>query len=107
MSSIFDGLSGIFAGMLGGVVLHLPRGGTEREVQAIFREPPIVIEGDDGHDVLDVAPVLRVPAPAAAEILVGDRVQPEDGRVYRVVSRQPGFSPATDALVTFVLELDG
>lgn len=102
--SIFDGLSGLMTGVFGGSVLHMPQSGPARTVQAIFREPPIEIIGDDDHAVLDVAPVLRVPAPVADGIAVGDLVQPENGLIYRVVNRQPGNGPAIDAFTTFALE---
>lgn len=104
MTTLFDGVAGLLTDVFGGSVTHRPAQGGEFIRHWIFRAPPVEVLGDDGHPVLDVLPILRVPGPAAMSVSIGDRVLPGNGKIYAVINRQPSGSPASDAFVVFELE---
>ncbi len=101
--SLFDGMTGLLNDVFGGPVLYLPISGRERTIRAIFREVPVTIAGEDGRDVLIVAPTLSVPQDAADLMQRKDRVE-VGGAIYWVLNRIPSASPAGDRFVTFQLE---
>lgn len=105
MTSVFDGMAGLLNDVFGGPVMHRPRGGVPQSRHWVFREPPVEVMDDDGHAVLDIIPILRVPGSDAASVSIGDQVEPGNGKTYRVINRQPSGSPAADAAVIFGLEL--
>lgn len=104
MTSLFDGLSGLLNDVFGGPVTWLPRSGREVTIQAIFREEPVTVAGDDGRNVLIVAPTLSVPQDGAVDMARGDRVE-VGGRDYRILNRIASASPASDRFVVFQLEV--
>lgn len=104
MSGLFDGLASVLNAVFGAPVTLRRAGRADLVLQGLLRAPPVALLDEDGHAVLDQAPVLRVPGPAAAQIAPGDLVLPGEGPTYRVLSRQPGGSPAADAFVAFELE---
>lgn len=104
MTSYFDGLAGLLTGVFGGSVSHTPPGGSAVVIDAVFREEPVTVPGDDGRDVLILSPTLKVPADHAAGIVRGSGIAPGNGKTYEVLNGQPGGSPAADAFIIFELE---
>lgn len=103
MTSIFDGMTGILADVFGAPVIWRPANGAEREIQSIFRESPIEVEGADGQIVMIEAPTWRVARNLAPGVARGDRIEVPDGRVFRVMVVHDNGSPARDTF--FVCEL--
>jgi len=104
MTSIFDGMTGIAASVLGAPVSYLPAGGAARPVESILRRTPVRATGPDGHDVLVTAPTWRVARNLAPELARGDRVI-DGGETFQVLNVWPQGSPAVDAHVLCELEL--
>lgn len=105
MPGPFDGMSGIIAGVFGDVVVIYPGGGSAQEVQAIFRENPIQTGDAFGEGGFwTSAPSLKVKATEAEGLGSGDRVD-ADGRIWRILNRVPGGSPAADRFLMFELEI--
>jgi len=104
MASVFDGLAGVAAAVLGAKVLYQPKVGTSREVQSIFREQPTEVVDQDGHPVLIVVPTWRVQRTLVPELARGDRILP-GAKQYLVKNIWPTGSPAADASV--ICELEG
>ncbi|UWQ59962.1 hypothetical protein K3722_07480 [Leisingera caerulea] len=104
MTSFFDGMAGLLTGVFGGSVTHTPPGGGASVIDAVFREEPVTVTGDDGRDVLIMAPTLKVPADHAAGIVRESEIAPGNGKTYRVLNGQSGGSPAVDAFMIFELE---
>ncbi len=104
MTAIFDGLTGIAAGVLGAPVGYTPAGGTTRTVVSIFRRRPVRAMGPDGTEVLITSPSWRVRHHLVPELARGDTITVA-GQDWRVLNVWPQGSPATDAHV--VCELDG
>ena len=107
MASIFDGMSGIIAGALGDPVIYAPAGGAAREIQSIFREAPIEIDGADGQIVRIDAPTWRVGRDLAPEVRRGDHITVPGGRSYKVMVVHPTGSPASDACLICELQTVG
>ncbi|MFC3180458.1 head-tail joining protein [Cypionkella sinensis] len=105
MTSVFDGLAGVTASVLGAPVPYLPKGGPSRDVQSVFRETPIEATDQDGHPVLIVAPTWRVRRNLVPELARGDKISPANGKAYAVKNIWPSGSPAADAAVICELEL--
>lgn len=105
MTSLFDGVSGLISGVFGAPVTLTSQTGAVRIIEAVIRNSPVELMGEDGRGVLDVAPQMRVVAWVAAGIEVGDHVETASGVRYRVLHRQPSGSPATDAMTLFGLEV--
>lgn len=94
--------------MFGDPVTIYPGGGSAQTVQAVFREASVEIGSDlpeDGAVVQEAAPTLRVRRDQAGGLDVGDRVDAPNGKTYRCLPPLVSPSPATDALVTYPLEL--
>ncbi|MVO14813.1 head-tail joining protein [Parasedimentitalea huanghaiensis] len=106
MSSYFDGMAGLLTNILGSSVSHTPVGGEKHTLEAVFREEPVEVTGEDGRDVLVLAPTLKVPADQVAGIVRGSLIDPANGKTYLVLNGQPGGSPADDGFVIFELEED-
>ncbi|MEZ5724385.1 MAG: hypothetical protein R3E47_04750 [Paracoccaceae bacterium] len=106
MTSIFDGMSAIIAGALGGTVRYRPTTGPERDVPGLFREAPIEVEDATGNIVLIPAPTWRVAHNLVPELARGDQITTPDGRSWSVMNVQPGGSPAADANVVAELHRD-
>lgn len=104
MPSIFDGVAGILNDMFGASVTITPAAGVPVNVQAIFREEPVVIGGGEGGDVLGVMPTLKVQSAGAAGLATGDTVDPGNGKIYRIVNSSVSGSPAADRFIIFELE---
>ncbi|TQS74024.1 hypothetical protein ERN12_05955 [Rhodobacteraceae bacterium] len=107
MMGVFEGMAGVLSDVLGAPVRYLPATGRPRDIQSIFREEPVTVTGDDGRDVLIVAPSWRVSRDLVAELARGDLVQPGNGRTYKVVNHMPTGSPACDGLLLCELEATG
>lgn len=106
MPSIFDGMSGILSGVLGDAVTYLPQVGASREINSIFREAPIEVEGADGQIVRIDAPTWRVRRDLVPEVRRGDRISPSDGRLFHVMVVHPTGSPARDAFLICELQIE-
>lgn len=104
--SLFDGMAGLLNDVFGSPVTLFPTVGGLATIQAVFREEPINVLGEDGREVLVVAPTLRVPADVAGRLARGDRVEPEAGRRFRILNRIHTGSPAVDRFVIFQLEAE-
>lgn len=107
MSTIFDGMAGILAEVLGSpAITWLPEGLPPVPVQSVFRLAPIEVAGPDGEPVLAMTPVWRVPTDPdwPREPRRGDLLQPGDGHTYRLLSNHPSGSPAADKFLNFALE---
>ena len=103
MSSIFDGMTGIAAAVLGDPVPYTPAGGETRMVQSILRRIPVRAMGPDGVDVLVTSPTWRVQRDLVPELLRGDLVADAQGSL-RIVNVWPQGSPAADAHLICELE---
>ena len=103
--SIFDGMTGILSGVLGGMVTYSPAGGTGRDLRSIFREAPIEVEGADGQIVRIEAPTWRVGRDLALEVRRGDQITVPDGRTFTVMVLHPTGSPASDAYLICELQI--
>lgn len=100
-------MAGILTAVLGETVDHVPRAsGVVSKIPAIFREQAIAVPDDNGREIVAVLPVLSVNQPLAASVLAGDTIRPGNGKSYRVIAPRVSDSPASDALVTFEMELD-
>ncbi len=106
MTGIFDGLSGVLNATFGAPVRMTPQVGLPVSFRGIFRETPTLAVDGNGREVVTTALILRAPAPLADDLARADSVEPSvaPGRLFRVLSRVPGGSPAADAMVEFVLE---
>ena len=105
MTSVFDGLAGKTAAVLGAQIQYLPKSGASRGVQSIFREQPIEATDQDGHPILIVAPTWRVRRNLVLELARGDRIVASNGKTYLIKNLWPSGSPAADAAVICELEL--
>ncbi|MDT1061898.1 hypothetical protein RM190_08525 [Paracoccus sp. CPCC 101403] len=105
--SIFDGMTGILSGILGGTVGYVPATGFSRQIQSIFRESPIEVEGADGQIVRIDAPTWRVGRDLAPETRRGDRITVPDGRTFQIMVVHPNGSPAADAFLICELQIVG
>lgn len=107
MTSIFDGLTGIIAGVLGKPdILWSPVGHDPVSVESVFRHVQVEVAGADGESVMAMAPTWRVPLdPDWPRIPKrGDTIEPGDGETYRILWQQPSGSPAADHFLIFALE---
>ena len=107
MTRIFDGMSGILSGVLGGTVTYLPAGGPGRDLGSIFRESPIEVEAADGQIVRIDAPTWRIGRNLAPEARRGDRITVPDGRTFQIMVVHPTGSPASDAFLICELQIVG
>lgn len=103
MSSIFAGVSGIAADILGDPVSYTPQGGPTRLVQSILRRTPVRAIGPDGVDELVTAPSWRVRRDLVPEIQREDLVSDGVGTL-RIVNIWPQGSSAPDAHLLCQLE---
>lgn len=103
MPALFDGVTGLLNTVFGDPVTHHPKAGGVRTIHSVFREAPVEISDADGHTVLGVAPLWRVPQTEAEGIASGDKITLADGRRFEVLNRQPSASPASDRFVMFEL----
>jgi len=103
MTSVFDGVAGVLNSVFGAPVVYLPAGGDASEIQSVFRNEPVEIEEEDGSVVM-LSASWRVPADLAVGVARGDRIQPGNGKTYKILSRIPQGSPAPDGFVLFELE---
>lgn len=100
MTSLFDGLSGLLAGVFGAVVRYEPQNSIDaRDIQSIFREQPIEVQGADGQNVLIDAPTWRVERNRVPEVRRGDHLRLGDGRRFRITTTHNSGSPSVDAFV--------
>ena len=97
MTGIFDGMSGILSEVFGSRITYFPQDGTSRQIQSIFRETPIEVEGADGQLVRIDAPTWRVRRDLAPDLRRDDRITLADGRSFRVMVVHSLGSPARDA----------
>ena len=98
-------MAGALSQVFGASVLFIPQVGSPRSIQSIFRETPITVVDDNGHDVLIVAATWRVPKTAISDAAKGDQIELADGRRFRVLNRLPTGSPAADSFVLYKMEL--
>lgn len=104
MTSFFDGMAGLLNSVFGGSVSHTPPDGAPSILDGVFRQEPIEVPGEDGRDVLIMAPTLKVPADHVQGIVRGSRIDPGNGKTYEVLNSQPLGSPASDGFVLFELQ---
>ena len=104
MASIFDGMTGILDGVLGASLTVQPKDGAARTVQAIFREGPVVVLGQDGQEVTTVLPTLSGDRRLIGDLVRGGTVTPSNGKTYRCLSALPSGSPAVDGRLVIELE---
>lgn len=104
MTSLFDGMGKIVTGVLGAPVTVTPPGGLPRDIEAMFREGPRLVQGPDGFDVQTVLPTLTGLQSDLADIVPGGIVDPGNGRTYKATGWMPSGSPAGDALAEAALE---
>lgn len=97
MTSIFDGIAGLLSDVLGASVTYHPVAGAARDVQSVFREAPIEVEGADGQIVRIDAPTWRVQRDLVADPRRGDQITLSDGRAFTVQVVHRSGSPAADA----------
>jgi len=102
--SIFDGMAGVLNDVFGAPVLFLPRTGGEQQIKSVFREEPVTVTGEDGREVLIVAPTWKVPSTAGVDIVREDCIEPGNGKRYRILNRIHSGSPASDRFVIYELE---
>lgn len=101
---IFDGVTGILSDVFGDPVTYLPAGGAAREIQSIFREAPVEVEGADGQLVRIDAPSWRVTRDLAPHARRNDRITVRDGRSFVITVVHPTGSPASDAFLICELQ---
>ncbi|WP_406870092.1 hypothetical protein ABEB22_00375 [Thioclava sp. 'Guangxiensis'] len=99
MTGVFAGMAGVLSAAFGDVVTYMPKGGAPREIQSIFRAAPIEIEGADGTPIVIAAPTWRVSRDLVPELARDDRIDPGQGKIYRLATIHPSGSPAADALI--------
>ena len=106
MTSLFDGMAGLLSDVFGAPVVLTPPGGDAFTVQALFREAPTEVVGEDGRGVWIEAPTVKVRRDLVAGIERLWHVAPSTapGRDFRVLSVHPSGSPAADAFLIAVLE---
>lgn len=105
--SLFAGMTGVLTDVFGAPVTCTPRGGGAAvTVDAVFRAGPTEVTDSEGHSVLLVAPTLRVRGDLLPDLARGDLIAPSiaGGKVFTVVNKLPGGSPAADAFVIAELE---
>lgn len=105
MTSLFDGLAGLLNDVFGDPVIWTPSGGAPVTIRAVFRQQPVEVASDQGGTVLISDAVLRVQKTAGSGMVAGDIVTLSDGRSFRIESRIPGESPASDGFLIFTLEV--
>lgn len=105
MTSVFDGLAGITAGIFGAMILYQPKVGLPRDIQSVFREQPTEAIDQDGHPIQIVAPTWRVRRYLAPELARGDKITAPNAKIYLIKTIWPSGSPAADAAVICELEL--
>lgn len=107
MTSLFDGMAGLISGVFGRPdIVYIPANGMERMVQSIFRETPVEAQNSEGVAVLVTSPSWRVERHLVPEIARGDRIEPRNGKRYRIQNVWPSGSPAADAAVLCELTED-
>ena len=104
VTSIFDGIAGMFTDVLGATVNVNPDGASPFDVQGIFRTEPLDVIDENGRGTLILSPTLKVTADQAALISEGDVIRPDGASDYVVVNGLTMGSPASDALHVFELE---
>lgn len=105
MTDLYLGLTGLLAGVFGSRHRYFPQSGPDREIQSIFREAPIEVDGADGQIVRIDAPSWRVARDLAPDVARGDRIEVPDGREFRVMVVHPTGSPARDAFLVCELQI--
>lgn len=102
--SVFDGMAGILTGALGGgLVTVMPATGV-REIQALFREEPVEVDGSDGQPIMIESPSLHVDRTNADGLSRGVTVQPGNGKTYRIQNHIGTGNPGVDGMIVFELE---
>ncbi|WP_376872375.1 hypothetical protein [Albirhodobacter sp. R86504] len=104
MRELFSGISGLLNDVFGDPVSYQPAGGAARVVQSVFRFEDALSSGPDGHDVLMLLPIWRVPKDLGITPAKGDLIQPGDGKTYEIVNQRPSVSPADDRFIICELE---
>ncbi|AZV00199.1 hypothetical protein pben1_p42 [Paracoccus phage vB_PbeS_Pben1] len=105
MSRLFLGMTGLLSGVFGDQVRFIPQDGAERDIQSLFREAPIEVEGADGQVVRIDAPSWRVRRDLAPEARRNDLIVVPDGRTYKVMVVHHSGSPSVDAFLICELQL--
>lgn len=106
MTRVFDGMATSLNSIFGDVVTVTLRAGLSREIQAIVRENPAEVAGQDGVPVETVVVTMKAHASDIEDIERGDIIVTSSGDKYRYVSRVVGGSPANDAFVEVNLTKD-
>ena len=105
MQGPFNGVAGSLSRVFGGTVTILYGTGSARAVNAIFRNQPRMVDGQNGVQIEAIIPVLRGSKADLADLDEGDLVDPQDGEIYRILFAEQSASPASDALITLQMEI--
>lgn len=105
MQGPFGGVARSLARVFGGTVTIHSGTGSARDIQAIFRIVPRMIDASNGAQIETMVPTLRGSRADLADLVEGVLVDPRDGEIYSAVFPEQSASPASDALVTWQLEL--
>lgn len=105
MQGPFRGVAGSLSRVFGGTVTILYGTGSAREINAIFRNQPRMVDAQNGVEIETLVPVLRGSKADLADLNEGDLVDPKDGEIYRVLFPMQSASPASDALITLQMEI--
>jgi|GEM_PF-739840 len=97
MTRLFLGMTRLISGVFGDQVTYFPQDGASRQIQSIFRETPIEVEGADGQIIRIDAPTWRVRRDLAPDLRRDDRITLPDRRCFRVMVVHNLGSPASDA----------
>ncbi len=105
MRELFSGMAGLLNDVFGDPVSYQPVGGGAAQIiPSVFRNEEAVSSGPDGHDVLMLMPIWRVPKDLGISPVKGDVIDPGDGKTYAVINRRPSISPAGDLFIICELE---
>jgi hypothetical protein len=104
MQGPFNGVAGALSRVFGGTVTIHYGTGSARDVQAIFRLVPRMVDASNGAQIETLVPVLRGSKADLADLVEGALVDPGDGEIYSALFAEQSPSPASDGLITWQLE---
>lgn len=96
-------MGGVLAGLLGAPLTIYPGGGPGVAVTGRLRNERVEVLEGDGEPVLSSVTVLQITEPEAAGLVAGDTVV-AGADTYKVRYQLPPESPASDRLLTFILD---
>jgi hypothetical protein len=105
MQGPFGGVAGALSRVFGGTVTIHHGTGAARDVRAIFRLSPRMIDASNDAQIETLVPTLRGSKADLADLVEGALVDPMDGEIYAALFAEQSPSPASDALITWQLEV--